>query len=73
MATYERTLDVCGDTLAITWTGSAWVSPVNGQQHSAAESAMRVELEHYLSACGDDIDDPAVAEQIEGWLSQMED
>lgn len=73
MAKHSKVVDVFGDKLAVHWDGNVWVSPHNGQQHSRAEHAMRSELEAYFWACGDDIEDDEVAEQIDGYLSQMED
>lgn len=71
MTAQVKTVDVCGDVLTVEWTGSVWVSPHNGQQHSRAEQAMRSELEAYFAACGDDIDSDEIAEEIDGYLSQM--
>ena len=48
------TFDFCGDKLKVTWTGSVWVSPSNGQQHSRIGGAVRQECEAYLRAGGDD-------------------
>lgn len=67
-----ETLDVCGDTLEIQWTGSVWVSPCNGRQHASKYDAMRDELEAYLGASGEDVSDSAVIEQIDGWLSNLD-
>lgn len=71
MTTSIATLDVCGDVLRVYWTGSVWESRTNGSQYSSATAAMRVELEQYLGACGEDVESDAVQDQIEGWLSQM--
>lgn len=49
-----RNFDFFGDSLTVTWTGSVWVSPSNGQQHSRLSGAVRAECESYLSACGAD-------------------
>ncbi len=34
---------------------------------------MRSEIEAYFIACGEDIDDEAISDQIDGYLSQMTD
>lgn len=68
----KATLDVFGDTLDVEWTGSVWVSPSNGQQHPRVEDAMRHELEQYYMACGDDIDDPEIAQQIDNLLANID-
>ncbi len=70
-ATHDKTVTICGDVLGIYWTGSVWVSPCNGQQHSSARAAMRAEIERYYTDCGDDIDNPNTAAEIDGYLSQM--
>ena len=49
-----RNFDFFGDSLTVTWTGSVWISPCNGQQHSRLAGAVRAECESYLSACGAD-------------------
>ena len=66
-----KTVNVCGDVLEIHWTGSVWVSPHNGQQHSRDTQAMRSELEAYFRSCGDDLDDEDVQQSIADYLSQM--
>jgi len=73
MATATKIVNVCGDELAVCWDGNVWVSPHNGQQHSRAEHAMRSELEAYFMACGDDVEDEEIAEQIDGYVTQMAD
>lgn len=49
-----RNFDFFGDSLTVTWTGSVWVSPSNGQQHSRLAGAVRAECEAYIAAGGDD-------------------
>jgi len=71
--TKTKTVSVFGDELRVSWDGNMWVSPSNGQQHVYAESAMRTELEAYYAACGDDVESDEVAEQIDGYVSQMAD
>ncbi len=46
--------DFCGDGYHVVWTGSVWVSPHNGQQHSSVSSAVTAELTHTIRASGDD-------------------
>lgn len=53
---YDATIDVCGDTLGVTWTGSVWQSPTTGSQHAREWDALAVELSHYLSSCGEETD-----------------
>jgi hypothetical protein len=58
-----KTFDFFGDVLAVNWTGSVWVSPVNGQQHARPAAAVRAECEAYLQAGGNDPADYADAIQ----------
>ena len=51
------TLNFCGDTLEVVWTGSVWQAPCNGTQHSTASAAMREELTRHIISCGDDPED----------------
>lgn len=53
--THEASIEVCGDRLSVTWTGSVWQAPSNGTQHARVWDALAVELRAYLSACGEDI------------------
>lgn len=73
MPKHIKSVNVCGDELRVHWDGNVWVSPHNGQQHSRATHAMRSEIEAYFIACGEDIDDEAISDQIDGYLSQMTD
>lgn len=65
------TLDVFGDTLEVIWDGNVWVAPVNGQQYSHRNEAMRAELTAHLSACGEDTDSESVKEQIADLLDNI--
>ena len=51
---YDATIDVCGDILGVTWTGSVWQSPSTGSQHAREWDALAVELRIHLGACGED-------------------
>ena len=51
---YTATFDFFGDTLAVRWDGSVWVSPSNGQQHARQADAVRAECEISILASGDD-------------------
>ena len=73
MTTCKATLDCFGDTLEVIWDGNVWVSPVNGQQHSYRNAAMRAELVAYCAACGEDVDDSDMAEEIEDLLENIEE
>ena len=64
------TLDVSGDTLEVRWTGSVWVAPTNGSQHARIGDAMRVELEAYYLACGEDLDEHA--DEIDSLLANIQ-
>lgn len=68
---HKETVDVFGDSLEVNWDGNVWISPVNGQQHSSSRAAMETELRAYFRSSGDDPDEPAFAEQIEGYLDGM--
>ncbi len=67
----DATLNVFGDVLFVTWTGSVWQSPTTSSQHSHAADAMRVELESYLSASGEDMDSDDTDELIDDLLSNI--
>lgn len=54
MTSQTITFDFFGDSLAVEYTGSVYVSPATGQQHSRLSGAVRAECESYLSACGAD-------------------
>lgn len=71
MATERKVVHVHGDMIEIHWDGNMWVSPCNGRQHSSARDAMRAELERYYTDCGEDVEDEATADEIEGYLSRM--
>lgn len=66
MAATTRTVVVSGDTLAVKYVGSMWVSPHNGQQHPTARKAMTEEVTAYLRSCGESVDhdSPEVAEIV---------
>ena len=66
---YSKSVSVYGDELCVNWTGSVWVSPCDGQQHSSDRQAMRTELEAYFSACGEDVEE--MADEIDGYLRKM--
>lgn len=68
---HTATLNVFGDELKINWTGSVWQSPTNGQQHSSRKDAMRAELEAYMSACGENIEEKS--DEIEDMLENIEE
>lgn len=70
---HSKQVDIFGDILTVSWDGNTWVSPCNGQQHGRAGDAMRCEIEAYFTSCGDDSEDEEIADQIRGFLSQMED
>ena len=65
------TLDVFGDILEVIWDGNVWVAPVNGQQYSHRNEAMRAELTSYLSACGEDVESDEIQEQIADLLENI--
>ena len=44
----------CGDVLTVEWDGNVWVAPSCGAQYAHVADAMRVEVEAYLLAGGDD-------------------
>lgn len=67
------TVKVFGDILEVIWNGNVWVSPTNGQQHSRRREAMATELRFYFEAGGDDPDDEETAEEIEGYLDNIQD
>ena len=48
------TIDVCGDILSVTWTGSVWRSPSTGSQHTREWDALAVEMRRHLGACGEE-------------------
>lgn len=52
---YDATIDVCGDTLGVTWTGDVWQASCNGSQHAREWDALAEELRDYMLACGDDV------------------
>lgn len=56
MTTYDAWIDVSGDILGVTWTGSVWQAPCNGTQHAREWDALAEELTAYLSACGENTD-----------------
>lgn len=69
MTSYDAQIDVSGDVLGVTWTGSVWQSPTTGSQHAREWDALAVELYHYLAACGEDVtlyDDDSDATVIDG-------
>ena len=51
------TLSIHGDTLSVRWNGSVWQAPSNGTQHFSRRAAMREEIEAYLSASGENVED----------------
>ena len=67
-----KTVEVFGDTIEITFDGSVWVAPTTGSQYSRPAQAMRVELESYLAACGEDLESPEILASIEDYLASME-
>ena len=67
------TTDVYGDRLEVYWDGNIWISPVNGQQHSYRNDAMRTELESYFCTCGEDPDSEDISDQIESLLADLVD
>lgn len=70
MSKQIATLNVYGDELKVTWTGSVWQAPVNGTQHASVKDAMREELESYLSACGEDVAE--MSDEVEEMLENIE-
>lgn len=66
---HTATLDVFGDELKVIWTGSVWQAPCCGSQHARAKDAMRVELERYLSDCGEDVSE--MADEIDDMLGNI--
>lgn len=72
MAKHTATLNVFGDELKVEWTGSVWQAPSCGSQHARVKDAMRVELEAYLSACGEDMDSDETADTIDDLLENIE-
>ncbi|MGH2394451.1 MAG: hypothetical protein ACRDGH_13360, partial [Candidatus Limnocylindria bacterium] len=61
MTTYAKQyrIDAGGDVLSIEWDGNVWVAPSCGAQFADASDAMRVEVTHYLRACGEAVEDEA--------------
>jgi len=49
-------INVSGDTLSVTWTGSVWQSPSSGSQHAREWDALAVELARHLAACGEAVE-----------------
>lgn len=68
-----KKVEMFGDTLTVRWDGNTWVSPHNGQQHAHARDAMRSEIEAYYLACGEDLEDEEIVEQVENHLANMTD
>ena len=68
--TTTMTTNCCGDILRVKYDGTMWVSPTNGQQHISAKRALRVEIEMYLLACGEDLDE--CADEIDALLDDAE-
>jgi len=49
-------INVSGDVLSVTWTGSVWQSPSSGSQHGRVWDALAVELGLHLAACGEAVE-----------------
>jgi len=63
-------IDMCGDRLEVVWDGNVWRAPSCGTQHARVRDAMRRELESYLTACGEDVDE--MDTEINAWLDCIE-
>jgi len=50
-------LNLCGDRLEVHWDGNVWRAPSCGTQYARVFDAMRDELELYLSASGENVDE----------------
>lgn len=71
MATYTERfkLDAGGDVLEVRYDGTMYVAPSCGAQHATRHDAMQVELYHYLTACGEDVEiDDIDPDDYGGWL-----
>lgn len=70
--TDTSTLTIYGDTLEIRWNGSMWQAPATGEQFLGAAQAMRREVEMYMQASGENLDDADVQETIDDLMSDYD-
>ena len=63
-------VNVHGDIIEAHYDGNVWVAPTCGAQYSTRGQAIRQELLDYFRSCGEDVDDPEVAEEIEGYVRE---
>lgn len=66
-----KKVEIFGDELTIRWNGNMWVAPSDGSQHARAADAMRVEIEAYYSASGEDVEESA--DEIDAAIGDMVD
>jgi len=71
MSTATKSVDVGGDILNVSYNGSQWVSPHNGEQHGTAEEAMEIEIGGYFLSCGLNTRDPSIVQEMMNLLEEM--